>query len=208
MGRHSLEVTNEGRAHAALQSLVPYARSVYYDSCGEDLTTTMGDFLGDAMHLAAQLGLDPRKALKEAAHAADFHYHAEAEDEAGAKIGYEALPYTAEEWLRAQPRHYVVSGRVPGQDDDTTAHVETTLLDPRGPVEVFVEDVLYDGKVVPRAEWDAYIETHGSVPEGLPDDWSEVDPKPNEDPHGAWAFVHGDVIEIPGPPVVEEGGHA
>jgi len=75
-------------------------------------------------------------------------------------------------------RHYVVHGRIPGDDADTMAYVQVGLDD--RPSVTFIRDVLYDGKI--------------------PDDWESRDPTISENKNGEWAYIH-DILEFPCPPI-------
>jgi hypothetical protein len=74
-------------------------------------------------------------------------------------------------------KHYIVSGRIPYDDEDSTYHFE--LPEGASAEEAFVLRIYSDGD-----------------PDELPEDWRERD-----QPCGVpWAIINA-VIEIPGPPI-------
>lgn len=75
-------------------------------------------------------------------------------------------------------KHYIVSGRIPFDDEDSTYHLE--LPEDASPEEAFVERIWSDGD-----------------PDELPEDWRDRELGNGGEP---WAFVNA-VIEIPGPPI-------
>lgn len=75
-------------------------------------------------------------------------------------------------------RFFIVSGRIPGADEDTITHV--CVVGDEDPADKFIHDVLYGGN--------------------LPADWKERNPTYKENSHYAWSFINA-VIEIPGPPI-------
>ena len=95
-------------------------------------------------------------------------------------------------------RHFIVTGRVPGDDDDTVEHVVCVGDD--DPWVKFVEQVLYDGNIVSPAEYDGE-EIGRSCGAALPSDWQqrEMDGR-CDNPHKEWAY-HGHTFEILGPPL-------
>lgn len=77
-----------------------------------------------------------------------------------------------------RPRHFIISGRIPGDDEDSTAHVAATA--PEEAEYSFIFEELYGGD--------------------MPDGWRDRDPTHKENCHGEWAYVQS-VIEILGPPL-------
>jgi hypothetical protein len=75
-------------------------------------------------------------------------------------------------------RHFIVSGRIPGADEDTISHV--CVVGDEDPADKFTLDILYEGD--------------------LPEDWKERNPTYAENRHLEWRFINS-VIEIPGPPI-------
>jgi hypothetical protein len=73
-------------------------------------------------------------------------------------------------------KHYIVTGRIPYDDEDSLVHLE--LPAEANPVEAFVEWI-----------WEGGFDE-------LPADWRERD-QPGGEP---WAIINH-VVEIPGPPV-------
>lgn len=70
-------------------------------------------------------------------------------------------------------KKYIVSGRVPGADDDTLA--EITIDPEQSPVVEFIENVLYGGDI--------------------PRDWQTRPPTKSENRYGEWAYIQ-DLIEL------------
>ncbi len=62
---------------------------------------------------------------------------------------------------------YIVSGRIPGDDDDTVA--EVSVEGAESPIDVFIERILYDGDI--------------------PDDWKSRPPNILENRYGEWAYI-------------------
>lgn len=62
---------------------------------------------------------------------------------------------------------YIVSGRIPGDDDDTVA--EVSVEGAESPVDVFIERILYDGDI--------------------PDDWKSRPPNILENRYREWAYI-------------------
>jgi hypothetical protein len=75
-------------------------------------------------------------------------------------------------------RHFIVSGRIPGADEDTWSHI--CVVGEEDPVDKFTLDILYEGD--------------------LPEDWKERNPTYEENDHLEWRFINA-TIEIPGPPI-------
>jgi hypothetical protein len=75
-------------------------------------------------------------------------------------------------------RHFIVSGRIPGADEDTIAPI--CVVGDEDPADKFTHDILYQGV--------------------MPADWKEREPNYAENRHLEWRFINA-VIEIPGPPI-------
>ncbi len=71
-------------------------------------------------------------------------------------------------------KKFIVSGRIPGDDDDTLAEVSVEIDET--PVNVFIERILYDGNI--------------------PADWKFRQPNKLENHYGEWAYIQN-VIELP-----------
>lgn len=78
-------------------------------------------------------------------------------------------------------RHWMVCGRIPGDDDDSMEYV-TTVGD-EDPTDAFTL-MMYDGSA------------------RLAEDWREREPNQSENPHGEWVYVNK-TVEINGPPIKE-----
>jgi hypothetical protein len=70
-------------------------------------------------------------------------------------------------------KKYIVSGRVPGADDDTLA--EITVYPEQSPIVEFIEKVLYVGDIPP--------------------DWQTRPPTESENKYREWAYIQ-DLIEL------------
>lgn len=99
---------------------------------------------------------------------------------------------------RVGDRHYVVEGRIPYDDDDTMSYVHVPEGSDRDAWQIFVEDRLYEGKVISLEEWKP--PTVGTdYPDGIPEDWRDRAPRSNESNAECWA-VHVDDMELFFPP--------
>lgn len=95
----------------------------------------------------------------------------------------------------------MVHGRVPGDDDDTVAHIVVPPGSDRSAWDIFVEEVLYDGNVMDAEEYMREYKESGCFPEGyLPSDWDVRDPMKGETTWDAWAYEL-DVREVAAPPL-------
>lgn len=75
--------------------------------------------------------------------------------------------------MNSESSRYIVSGRVPGDDNDTVADFWVTA--DLSPIEYFIEEVLY-GRQIPH-------------------DWKVRAPTKSENRYGDWAYI-SQVIEI------------
>ncbi len=86
---------------------------------------------------------------------------------------------SAKAFVNRRVHHWMVCGRIPGDDDDSMEYV--TTLDDESPTAAFVER-MYEGN------------------DTLPKDWADRDPRPGETTWGAWIYIN-QTVEILGPPI-------
>jgi len=161
-------VTVKKRAARANLLLSAYAREVGVDT----LRACITDLLTDVIHLSRSTGVSEilgiaRAAVGHARYESDLSNHEGDTPPPPFVVNPEAFPI--------KTRYYVVSGRLP-HEDDYTCVVELEEDEERDAWSYFVEEVLFGG--------------------GPPHGWADESDPP--------AVVHSCVIEIPGPPLSYE----
>jgi hypothetical protein len=195
-------ITNAKRADDGLEPIAAYG--LRNGLKGEDLETVASDMFSSVLHLAAACGLSPAEFLENVYRRAWGHYIAESTTdphEGDKEPEFAKRPiYNAKDILGKIDRHFIVQGRVPGDDDDSVAYIRVSHRDKRSAWEVFVEEVLYGGEVVSVRKWNSEWRKNGYPPEGIPRDWIDRDPREGETRWDSWAYS-GEEFEITGPPL-------
>ena len=176
------DVTNRERAESVINPIAQFGRSMGLQ--GETLELIVSDFLCNVTHLATAVGYEGEQFLEDVHRRALGHWEAEAKYEP--REGNEEPPFLEEpvcpkdELLSRAPRYYLVSGRIPEDDDDTTSVIVINHGDELSPATAFIEEL--------------YAQSGAELPE----DWEERDPTRAENRHGSWGIIVSEE-ELTGP---------